>query len=272
MKDMFSVGELAGYQNISKQTLIFYDKIGLFKPAYVDPNNNYRYYTAKQIDYLDTILIMKEMGFSLAEIQKHMKSYTIDTSLIALRKQMSVLEHQIKRLRLIKNRLAHRCAQMESVKEFNERNQVVTVKQAEQRYLLCAPVEPPRSAREISIATKKCFSQAMRDELPIFFQTGVIVPYENILQGRYTEASFAFLPIGETAKAENIRLIPQGKTACIYHCGDYWSVESSYKKLLKFCADNGYEIISDAHEFCINDYISSGDETEYITEIFFYIR
>lgn len=36
MKDMFSIGELARYQNISKQTLIFYDKIGLFRPAYVD--------------------------------------------------------------------------------------------------------------------------------------------------------------------------------------------------------------------------------------------
>ena len=34
MKNMFSIGELAKYQNISKQTLIFYDKIGLFRPAY----------------------------------------------------------------------------------------------------------------------------------------------------------------------------------------------------------------------------------------------
>ncbi len=73
MKDMFSIGELASYQNISKQTLIYYDKIGLFKPAYVDPDNKYRYYTVKQVDYLDTILIMKEMGFTLNEIQEHMK-------------------------------------------------------------------------------------------------------------------------------------------------------------------------------------------------------
>ena len=50
MKDMFSIGELARYQNISKQTLIFYDKIGLFRPAYVDPDNKYRYYKASQID------------------------------------------------------------------------------------------------------------------------------------------------------------------------------------------------------------------------------
>ena len=52
MKDMFSIEELASYQNISKQTLIYYDKIGLFKPAYIDPDNKYRYYTVKQVDYL----------------------------------------------------------------------------------------------------------------------------------------------------------------------------------------------------------------------------
>ena len=84
MKNLFSIGELSKYQNISKQTLIFYDKIGLFCPAYVDPNNGYRYYSSSQIDYLDTILIMKKIGFSLNEIKEHMQHYNIDTSLAAL--------------------------------------------------------------------------------------------------------------------------------------------------------------------------------------------
>lgn len=211
MKDMFSIGELAGYQNISKQTLIFYDKIGLFQPAYVDPNNKYRYYTAQQIDYLDTILIMKELGFSLSEIQEHMKNYTIDTSLVILRKQLSVIDRQIKRLQLVQHRLAHRCEQMEHVKEFREGNQEVTVKDIPQSRILFAPVDAPQSFREISIATKKCFSQALKDELPIFFQTGVIVPYENILDGRCTEAAVAFLPIEKTKKAKNIKILPAGK-------------------------------------------------------------
>lgn len=272
MKDMFSIGELAGYQNISKQTLIFYDKIGLFQPAYVDPSNHYRYYTAQQIDYLDTILIMKEMGFSLAEIQTHMKSYTIDTSLVVLRKQLTVLEQQIAHLQLVRNRLAHRCAQMENVMALHGELQEVTIGEAKPRYLLWAAVEQPQSFREISIATKKCFSQALQEALPIYFQTGVIVPYGHIVEGRYTQASAAFLPIEKTKKAKNIRLLPRGRVVRIYHCGDYASVNVSYEKLLQFCRERGLEIISDSYEFCINDYISSGDENEYITEIMFYIR
>lgn len=271
-KDMFSIGELAGCQNISKQALIFYDKIGLFKPAHVDPNNKYRYYTAQQIDYLDTILIMKEMGFSLAEIQEHMKNYTIDTSLVALRKQLTVIDQQIKHLQLIRNRLAHRCEQMENVKEFRDDSRDVRIKEVDTQYLLVAEVDEPRSFSEISIATKKCFSQAMTDGLPIFFQTGVIVPYDNILAGRFTEASWAFLPIEKTRKAKNIVTLPAGRVVSIYHYGDYQSVERSYRRLLEFCDENQLEIISDSYEFCINDYISSGDENEYITEICFYIQ
>ena len=63
MENLFSIGEVSKYQNISKQTLIFYDKIGLFRPAYVDPQNGYRYYSASQLDDLDAILIMKKIGF-----------------------------------------------------------------------------------------------------------------------------------------------------------------------------------------------------------------
>lgn len=46
----------------------------------------------------------------------------------------------------------------------------------------------------------------------------------------------------------------------------------SYQELLRFCDENGLEIISDSYEFCINDYLSSYDENEYITKIMFYIR
>ena len=108
MENLFSIGELAKYQNISKQTLIFYDKIGLFRPAYVDPDNGYRYYSAAQLDFLDTILIMKKIGFSLKEIQEHMKHYTIDSSLVLLRSQLTRIDREIAELNLIRSRIRGR--------------------------------------------------------------------------------------------------------------------------------------------------------------------
>ncbi len=267
MEDLFSIGELSKYQNISKQTLIFYDKIGLFRPAYVDPDNGYRYYSAKQIDYLDTILIMKKIGFSLAEIREHMQDYTIDSSLTALRRQISVIDRRMDELRLIRSRLLHRCTQMENASVYRTGEVPVQLEQVKEQYILIRPVDPPYTMREISIATKGCFSAAFRQNLPVFFECGVIVPLERIREGRCTEASHAFLPIEQTDQDENILCLPSGTYACVYHVGDYLSIGRSYRRVLEYCDNHNLEILSDSYEFCINDYITSRDENEYITKI-----
>lgn len=272
MENLFTIGEVSKYQNISKQTLIFYDKIGLFRPAYVDPHNGYRYYSASQIDYLDTILIMKKIGFSLNEIKEHMRSYNIDSSLAVLRKQVAVIDRQIQELHLIRSRVLHRCEQMEESKAYRKNDSAVFTEQMEARHILFQEVEKPYTLKEISIATKKCFAESFREQLPIFFQSGVIVPFQHVKEGRFTEAKMAFLPVERTDKVQNIMRIPAGLCVSIYHVGDYLSIGRSYQKLLNYCETNSLKIISDAYEFCINDYLTSHDESEYITKIVFYVE
>lgn len=271
MKDYFSIGELSKYQNISKQTLIFYDKTGLFRPAYVDPQNGYRYYSAKQIDSLDTILIMKKIGFSLKEIREYMAHYHTADSLLALRRQVEVIDRQMAELALLRSRLLHRCGDMEQAQAYLGQEAPVLVEEAPAQSLLLREVEPPYSLREISIATKECFAQAFQEKLPIFFQSGVTVPLERIRSGAYIQASHAFLPIEDTDRAANIRRLPAGKRACLYHVGDYQSIGRSYQKLLAYCESHSLAILSDSYEFCINDYITTEDESEYITKIAFYV-
>lgn len=272
MEDLFSIGELSKYQHISKQTLIYYDRIGLFRPAYVDPDNGYRYYSANQIDYLDTILLMKKVGFSLAEIRDHMQNYDTRRSLQLLRRQLTAIEAQIRELQLIRSRLAHRCAQIEQAGTQRRKEGEVTVELAEAQSLLVHPVAAPFRLQEISIATKQCFAQAFEQDLPIFFQCGVVVPLERIQAGRCTEASQAFVPIEGGGQLPNICRLPAGTCVTACHRGDYLSIGRTYEKILRFCRAQGLEILSDSYEFCINDYITTHDESEYITKILFYVR
>ena len=271
MENLFSIGEVSKYQNISKQTLIFYDKIGLFRPAYVDPQNGYRYYSASQLDDLDAILIMKKLGFPLSRIREHMQTYNIESSLETLNSKLSVIDEQIKELQLIRSRVQQRCEQMEAAKVLLGYDGAIRVEQVERQYILCQPVEPPYSLREISIATKKCFVDSFQQGLPVYFQCGVIVPMERIRAGRCTEASTAFLPIEETCGVENIACLPAGRCVAVCHVGDYSSIGRSYEKLLNYCGAHGLKILSDSYEFCINDYITSRDEAEYVTKIMVYV-
>ncbi len=66
---LFRIGEVAEMFECSIRTLRLYDKMGLFTPAHVDPETGYRHYTADQMPLLNTILVLKGIGFHLLEIR-----------------------------------------------------------------------------------------------------------------------------------------------------------------------------------------------------------
>ncbi|MHB8126411.1 MAG: MerR family transcriptional regulator [Desulfitobacteriaceae bacterium] len=53
---------------VSVRMLRHYDEIGLLKPQSIDGFTGYRFYSADQIPRVNRIQVLKEMGFSLAEI------------------------------------------------------------------------------------------------------------------------------------------------------------------------------------------------------------
>lgn len=65
---MFKIGEFSNIARVSGVLLRHYDQIDLFKPAYVNPENGYRYYTIAQLPDLNRILALRDLGFSLEQI------------------------------------------------------------------------------------------------------------------------------------------------------------------------------------------------------------
>lgn len=65
----FKIGELSEIMDVSIRALHLYDKMGLLKPAYIDEETGYRYYSPDQASGLQTILTLKSIGFSLNEIK-----------------------------------------------------------------------------------------------------------------------------------------------------------------------------------------------------------
>ncbi|ATO16957.1 MerR family transcriptional regulator [Micromonospora sp. WMMA2032] len=66
---MFSIGEFAGLGRVSVRMLRHYDAIGLLRPAHVDPHSGYRFYTAAQLRLLNRVTALKDLGFSLQQVQ-----------------------------------------------------------------------------------------------------------------------------------------------------------------------------------------------------------
>ena len=67
----FTTGEFAKLCKVNKQTLIYYDQIGLLSPIMKD-SKDYWYYSLAQYDFFGVIELLKAVGMSLKDIQQYM--------------------------------------------------------------------------------------------------------------------------------------------------------------------------------------------------------
>jgi DNA-binding transcriptional MerR regulator len=65
---MFRIGEFSRIARVSARLLRYYDELGLLKPGVVDPASGYRYYTTSQLQRLNRILVLRDLGLSLEQI------------------------------------------------------------------------------------------------------------------------------------------------------------------------------------------------------------
>jgi DNA-binding transcriptional MerR regulator len=66
---MFTIGDFARTGRVSIRMLRHYDEIGLLHPVHVDPSSGYRFYTAAQLSRLNRIVALKDLGFTLRQVQ-----------------------------------------------------------------------------------------------------------------------------------------------------------------------------------------------------------
>ena len=65
MKNYFLISEFAKLRDININSLRYYEKLGLLKPAYVEERTGYRYYSAEQVSVLNKILLCINLGIPL---------------------------------------------------------------------------------------------------------------------------------------------------------------------------------------------------------------
>ena len=90
---LIKIGDVAKLCNISIKTIRYYETLDLIKPAEVDKYTGYRYYDNENLEYIYSILFLKYLNFSLAEI----KNYSQDS----LNKKFVDIKSQIKELNKI---------------------------------------------------------------------------------------------------------------------------------------------------------------------------
>jgi DNA-binding transcriptional MerR regulator len=107
---LFRIGEFSQIARVSGRLLRYYDSIGLLRPYRIDPETGYRYYSAGQLQQLNRILALKELGLSLDQVARmldeHVSAAEIRGMLTLKKAELEQsLAEEAARLRHIESRL-----------------------------------------------------------------------------------------------------------------------------------------------------------------------
>ena len=96
---MFTVNQLGKKYQLSRSTLLYYDKIGLLKPS-ARSSSNYRLYSSSDAQRMEKITTYRDAGLSLESIADILESNETESTtvleerLIKLNQEISQLRHQ----------------------------------------------------------------------------------------------------------------------------------------------------------------------------------
>ncbi|MDR3305625.1 MAG: MerR family transcriptional regulator [Clostridiales Family XIII bacterium] len=94
---MLSISELARLARVTRDTLLYYDKIGLISPV-ARADNNYRYYSDEQMAQVNLIRTLQAIGMSLREIRETVDHRTPASILRVLEEQTPRIDEKITEL------------------------------------------------------------------------------------------------------------------------------------------------------------------------------
>lgn len=247
--DLIPIGKMARYNHITIATLRLYDKLGLLKPHYVDPDSGYRYYSLYQNARLDMITYMKELGMSLVEIAGVLKQEDITLIEEILARKNEQIHEEIRQLRFRHEAVERAIESIERYRkspstgtislEYIDRRQILSIPCPENFYIqgigsyercLARLRHVMREAKLLQVHSYIVGTSIRRED----FAGRRLLPYEI----------FAFLGRDTSKVQENARIVDSGMYACIY-ADNFDQEERSALALLDFCREQGYSISGD---------------------------
>lgn len=260
----FTTGEFAKICKVNKQTLIYYDQIGLLSPIFKD-DNGYRYYSIAQYDLFSVIELLKTLGMSLKGIQNYLAEQSPNAFLTLMRQQQQIVAQKRKELELIEGMIKVKIGSLEEAAniDFNE----ITI----ERY----PEATFYLSRNIENVTEEQFVQAVADfideldrsQLDTGHPIGGMTRREQVLAGNYTNYSHLYMEQPSPRAGHPYFKAIAGDCLVGYHIGTTETLPKTYERLFKVMMERGYKLGQYVYEEYIYDAIVKKREEDYVTKI-----
>ncbi|HUW41176.1 MAG TPA: MerR family transcriptional regulator [Rectinemataceae bacterium] len=249
---ILKISEMARLHEISRQTLIFYDKEGLFTPHHVD-EKGYRYYSTLQIPKLREICLLRSLGVSLDEIREHIEHRNVETTINLLNRQKTLLDEKIEALALARDSVAQRLSSFEQVPEILSKLNQPFIQDLQPRKAVFFPYGEPLNRNQLHLTLMKTRRFLTDHHILPALGFGTVIMKESI------EADTPFRDAGSISFMPEIKLdswhvleLKSGPHACMYKYGMPYD-EAPLRQLLAWIGDKGWQLAGTVVDVCILD-------------------
>lgn len=258
-----TIGQFAALHGINKKTLMWYDKIGLFKPAAVNPINGYRCYTYHQSPILETILLLRELDVSIAEIQGFMQNRSAENLKQLLEEKTAELDLQITHLQALRKTLHNRHQDMDTL--LNLDLSEISIVEKEERYLVTVNIDKDTTfEKEVELITAETAKYGLGRLHDASY--GSMIPVSSLWNGNYDDYTKLFIEFPFRSQEAGLHLQPKGKYLKAFHKGGWNQMPKRYETILEYARGNGLALSGYSYEKGINETVIDHID-DYIVQI-----
>ena len=234
MKNYFTISESAKLRDININSLRYYEKIGILKPAKIDKENGYRYYSAEQLSLLNKIILCIQLGIPLKEMVQYLNE---DGSLQTQKLLEQGRTIAIKRIQEMQGNLDYIEASLKNIEEnkaFLNRKGVYSRYFAERKIITTNYYEGELDVKMIVSSVSEIYKVAQKQELFPILPAGQLLQINKNGQMRYCffleilskttdnkqyetvfDKSFSDKMMEQKTMDFKVKILPKGTYSCI---------------------------------------------------------
>ncbi|MFJ7186078.1 MerR family transcriptional regulator [Lysinibacillus xylanilyticus] len=265
----FTTGEFAKICKVNKQTLIYYDQIGLLSPIMKD-SKDYRYYSIAQYEFFSVIELLKAVGMSLKDIQKYMAEKSPENFLDLMYQQKEIVAKKRRELEMIESIIDVKIDLTEEALHLDF-NSITFEHLPEATLYLSKNIEDSKE-EQFTKAVSDFIDELDRFQLDTGYPIGGITRREQVLAGNYDNYSFLYIEQPHLREGHPYFKAIEGDFIVGYHVGNSTTLGESYERLFTVMREKGFELGEYVYEEYIYDAVIKNREEDYVTKIMIEIK
>lgn len=263
MKSYYKINEISNLYNIGKDSLRYYEEIGMLKPE--RDTNGYRLYSIQDIWKLNNIKDLRNLNMPIEVIKDYLENKTIENTLDILNEEITIINKKLDQLKVQKSKILSR---MKSLKEDAAENNTETIREIDMDERKVIVLNDSFSRDEEADFLIKKLHKKHEDKLYLLGNNyvGVTMDLNKVKEKVYNAYTSVFFILESDDKSFD-KVIPEGKYLSLSYRGSYEKTSKFIPLMLEYAENNGYRPVSDPIELYKIDVHETSITDEFLTEL-----